>query len=92
MAREPKFHLPKAKCERIVAPKEDFDKGSFRWTPLKNGGAVLIGCPTGKWLAKRERCAVGTRAHAIVLPAGSSGRCKASYRRVGQGYKGPVRD
>ena len=88
---EPKFHLPAAKCERIVAPKEDFDKASFRWTKLKNGGAVLIGCPTGKWLKREERCTAGTRAHAIVLPANPTGRCKAGYRRAGKGYKGPVR-
>lgn len=90
MAHEAKFHLPKAKCEKIITPKSEFDSRSFRWTQLKNGGAVLIGCPAGKWLASKARCAVGTRAHAIVLPANPSGRCKAGYRRAGKGYKGPA--
>ena len=40
-----KFKIPAAgrKCERMVAPKGNFHKKSFRW--VKSGkGRVLVGC------------------------------------------------
>jgi hypothetical protein len=61
-----KFHLPKNKCERIVVPKSEFDKRSFRWVKTVKGG-VLIGCENGKWDAGKNRCKVGTRAHAVIV-------------------------
>lgn len=78
----PKFRLPVKKCIKIVVPKEQFDRRSFRWTPLANGGAILIGCPQGQWDNRIRRCKVGTRAHEIVIPPKPSGRCKdRSYTR-----------
>ena len=80
--RAPKFHLPVKKCVKVVNPKDLFDRRSFRWIPLANGGAILIGCPKGSWMSGANRCKVGTRAHEIVIPPKASGRCKdRSYRR-----------
>lgn len=74
----PKFHLPAQKCERVVVPKDKFDPKSFRWIQTTKG-AVLIGCPVGKF--RNGRCAVGTMAHSVVTAA-QGGRCKAAYRRA----------
>lgn len=79
MSRSPKFRLPKSKCERVVVPKEKFDPKSFRWVQTVKG-AVLIGCPKGKF--KGAKCSVGTMAHSIVLRARANGSCKASYKRA----------
>jgi len=49
--RQPAFRIPKKgeKCEKILRPKEDFHKRSFRWKeePDRGKGAsfVLVGCP-----------------------------------------------
>ena len=78
MKRAPKFHLPSSKCERVVVPKDKFDSRSFRWLQTTKG-AVLIGCPVGKWSG--GRCSVGTMAHSVVT-ASQGGRCKANYKRA----------
>ncbi len=75
----PKFHLPTAKCERVVVPKDKFDPKSFRWIQTVRG-AVLIGCPKGSWSG--SSCKVGTMAHSIVLRARANGTCKAAYKRA----------
>lgn len=63
--------MPKIKgrfCERKLAKIGSFDRRSFRWTH-RNRNWLLIGCPKGKWNAKRARCKVGTRAKAILVAA-----------------------
>lgn len=51
--------------EKILAPKSKFAKKSMRW--VKSGvGLVLIGCPKGKYDARKKSCKVGTRAHAVL--------------------------
>ena len=52
-------------CEEQIALKTSFDKRSFRYK--KSGKSwVIIGCPKGKWNAKRKRCRAGTRAHKLL--------------------------
>jgi hypothetical protein len=64
-------------CERTENPKSKFDGRSFRWK--KSGRSwVLVGCPKGKWNAKKARCKVGTRAHKILARA--SARCRVGRR------------
>lgn len=53
------------RCQQ--APKGDFDKRSFR-TIIRGKNRIVIGCPKGKWSAKRNRCKVGTRAQTILKP------------------------
>ena len=60
-------------CEQVKAPKSTFDKRSFRW--VKQGKhRVMIGCPKGKWKSRKQRCAVGTRAHVVLVK--TTGACK----------------
>ena len=69
-------------CEKKLAAKKRFDRRSFRWK--KSGKAwLLIGCPKGKWKAKKQVCAVGTRAYAILSP--TNGSCSTYERRIRKG-------
>lgn len=69
-------------CERKVAAKKRFDRRSFRWK--KSGKAwILIGCPKGAWKPKKQTCAVGTRAYAILSP--TRGTCAEHERRIRKG-------
>ena len=54
---------------RIQSPKQ-FDKRSFRTisTGDKKGTKLIIGCPKGKYDAKKKRCKVGTRAQSKLIP------------------------
>jgi hypothetical protein len=98
MRKSAKFHLPKSKCERVVAPKSDFSK-EFGFRYIKRGSTiVMIGCPKGKSKAQARGCkvtragkricgrklicAVGTKAHAIITPAKKGVRCPTGGRRV----------
>ena len=47
---------------------KDFDKRSFRTITQPDGTEVTIGCPKGKFDAKRKRCKVGTRAQRVLKP------------------------
>lgn len=53
-----------------VAPKEFFDKRSFRVKNVdpKRNIKITIGCPIGKFNDKRKRCNVGTRTQKIMYP------------------------
>lgn len=67
-------------CEKQIAAKSRFAKGSFRYK--KSGAAwVLIGCPKRQWDAGAERCRAGTRAYKVLAPA-RSGRCSAGTKRI----------
>jgi len=67
-------------CDRKLAPKTDFDPRSFRWKKIK-AGFVLVACPAGDWnprgryKGKRGRCAVGTRAHHILVRSAPGKKC-----------------
>ena len=57
----------KYKRKRIKSPAK-FDKRSFR---IKDVGRpehhkIIIGCPKGKYDAKKKRCKVGTQVQAIL--------------------------
>lgn len=58
-------------CERRLAKRTTFAKGSFRWAKV-GANFLLVGCPRGKWLARGRykgrpgRCTVGTRAFKIL--------------------------
>lgn len=65
-------------CERAEAPKSRFDKRSFRWV-RKGKNWLLIGCPRGEWNSRTSRCAVGTRAHKLLVkakPGGPGGKVR----------------
>ena len=69
-------------CKRVVAPKTKFDKRSFRWK--KSGKAfILVGCPKGKWQPTKSKCATGTRAYEILVPA--SGKACRVGRKTKKG-------
>lgn len=52
---------------RVRAPSA-FDPRSFR-TIARGSVYLVIGCPKGKWDAKRKRCRVGTKAQRVDRPA-----------------------
>lgn len=93
-----KFKIPAAgrKCERMVAPKGNFHKKSFRW--VKSGkGRVLVGCPKKSgglktvWKVsarKGTQCRLassgkraGLKAHAVVTSRTRAGTCRVGARR-----------
>jgi hypothetical protein len=71
-------------CERKPLPKTAFDKRSFRY---KQSGSswILIGCPKGKWDAKRETCKVGTRAHVVLRSVCPTCRCRRGEKQTTKG-------
>jgi hypothetical protein len=54
-------------CHKRLASPKKFDRRSFR-TITRGKVKVRIGCPRGKWDAKRERCETGTKAQAVLTP------------------------
>lgn len=67
-------------CERTENPRSAFDKRSFRWVQRGiQSNWILIGCPKGKWDAKKKTCKVGTRAHKVLVRA-RGGRCRVGKR------------
>ena len=68
----------RAYCEAQLAARRSLDPRSFRW--IKSGKAkLLVGCPRGSWLARKQRCKVGTRAYKKLVPA--DGACPRGQRR-----------
>lgn len=66
-------HMRGAYCEHTTAPKSLFDPRSFRY--IQSGKSwLLIGCPKGKWAARKAHCKVSTLSHKHFIPA-KSGRC-----------------
>jgi hypothetical protein len=60
------------KCVKVKAPLSTFDKRSIRTVTHKSGARVLVGCPKGKWMPRKQRCRVAMRAYETITP----GRCK----------------
>ncbi len=82
--------LPENKCVKQLKPLKDFDKRSFRYVPVK-GGALMIGCPKGKFSPKGRKklksgkfitgvCKVGTRGVEMILGS-KGGKCRVGYKR-----------
>jgi hypothetical protein len=69
-------------CERRVGKKTDFDRRSFRWI-TRGRTKLLIGCPRGKWKPRAQRCAIGTKAYAILTP--TRGRCPRGKKHITKG-------
>ncbi|MGH7376140.1 MAG: hypothetical protein ACREKK_01800, partial [Candidatus Methylomirabilales bacterium] len=67
-------------CPERVAPPGRFDPRSFR-TVRTDGHLVTVGCPKGKYDARRKRCKVGTRAQRILHPPGEA-ICPLAGREV----------
>ena len=62
-------------CEKVgnhwrcrQAPPSKFDPRSLRTIPTKSGVKLIIGCPVGKYDAKKGRCKVGTRLQSKLIP------------------------
>lgn len=69
-------------CEAKESPARTFDRRSFRYK--KSGKAwILVGCPSGEWMPRAQRCRVGTRAHKILRP--SSGACPIGQKPIRKG-------
>lgn len=68
-----------AKCIRVERPLTSFDRRSIR-TITRGAARILIGCPKGQWMPRRQRCKVGTRAYEIITPA-VGGRCRRGSKR-----------
>lgn len=76
------FQIRGTFCETNPKPKSYFDPRSFRW--IKRGTTrLLVGCPKGKWDAKRGRCKVGTKARAVLRKA-PNGSCRVG-RKITKG-------
>ena len=86
------FHLPKSKCEKVVAPKGKFHKASFRWVE-RGANFLMVGCPKmldrggklvkTKWVAGAAKgCRVastGAKAGTrvhAIVRASRGGKCK----------------
>ncbi len=66
--------------ERIEDPKK-FDRRSLR--TVKSGDhRITVGCPKGKYDAKKKMCKVGTRIQRILHPEGERGTCPIGGREV----------
>lgn len=49
-----------------IAPKEDFDKDSFRTKEIKPGVKIVVGCPKGEYDKAKSKCKVGTKLQKIL--------------------------
>lgn len=67
------------KCVRVERPLAAFDRRSIR-TVIHGKARILIGCPKGRWMPRKRRCKVGTRAYEVITPA-VRGRCRRGARR-----------
>jgi len=64
-------------CEKIgrywhcrINPPGMFDRRSFRTKAVgKRGNKIVIGCPRGKFDAKRGRCKTGMQIQKKLIPA-----------------------
>lgn len=67
-----------SRCRIRQAPPAKFDKRSFR-VITRGAQQITIGCPKGKWDAKRGKCKVGTRIQTVTYPL-SDPHCKVCRR------------
>jgi hypothetical protein len=61
-------------CERKGLPKNRFERASFRYKKVGRNW-LLVGCPKGKWDARRRRCRTGTRMYKALVRAPQHGKC-----------------
>lgn len=65
----------------IVSPMKNFDKRSFRMKSAGHRGTrLIVGCPKGQWNDVTERCRVGTRLHAVLIPKDRLPKLKAKLK------------
>ncbi len=64
-----KTHLTKKYLRVRVKNPKKFDRRSFRIKDVGRKGftKIIIGCPKGKYDAKKKKCKVGTKTQAILL-------------------------
>jgi hypothetical protein len=68
-------------CERVVLPKGQFDRRSFRWK--KSGKAwLLVGCRKGSY--RRGTCQTGVATHVILVRSNKA--CRTGERAVRKGH------
>ena len=67
------------KCVSVKAPLVSFDRRSIR-TLVRGKARILIGCPKGQWMPRKQRCKVGTRAYEVITPP-VRGRCRRGSTR-----------
>lgn len=67
------------KCVSVKAPLASFDRRSIR-TITRGLTRILIGCPKGQWMPRRQRCKVGTRAYEVITPT-VRGRCRRGAKK-----------
>lgn len=69
------------KCVRHENPRGSFDPRSFR-TVVRGNARILIGCPKGSWMPRKQRCKVGTQAYEVIKPGACSARSRAAGGRT----------
>lgn len=70
-----------AKCVRREKPLSHFDRRSIR-TVVRGNTRILIGCPKGSWMPRKQRCKVGTQAHEVIKVGACSARSRAAGGRT----------
>jgi hypothetical protein len=56
---------PKGFRERKIGRPTRCARGSYRIKTISKNKRLVICCPAGKWMPRKKRCTVGTRAVAI---------------------------
>lgn len=56
-----------------------FDKRSFRTKTFPDGTRLLIACPQGRWMPRKQWCGVGTRAVELFVPKGQGSNPMYGY-------------
>lgn len=64
-ARNPSRNRAGYRHDRLEGPGR-FDPRSFRTIELPGGGRAVVGCPRGKWDARRRCCRVGMERQALL--------------------------
>lgn len=79
-------------CERVITPLNQLAPESIRTLVFDKGArVVVVGCPRGQWKAKGSykgargagRCAVGTKAHAVLKRVGGARRAARGRKKGG---------
>ena len=71
MTKYIKTHTTKNYVRKRIEDPKNFAPGSFRLKTLTDRKRKLVvACPVGHWNKKTQRCKVGLRAQALLVPKG----------------------
>jgi len=65
----PKIHITKKYIRKRVRNPKQFDSKSLRIKDIGRKGftKIIVGCPKGKYDAKKKRCKVGMKTQSILM-------------------------